>query len=77
MRMDTAFSNALVAENRLIAEVKMVLARTERIFCFGLGMEELMSPEGLLFCEKCIEVLDKFVLKQDESALKLARVTLL
>lgn len=64
-----------LAENRFVAEVKKILlARTERIFYFGLGMAKLMSLKGVLFSEKCIGVLDKFVLKKDESALKLGRV---
>lgn len=50
MIKDTAFSNAVVIENRIIVEGMMdMLARDERIFCTGLDM---MSPEGLVFWRK-------------------------
>lgn len=38
-----------------------ILAGDDRIFCPWMGLEEVMSPGGIVFWAKCIRVLDGFV----------------
>lgn len=49
MRRDTSFSNALMPENRFVADGRMeILPEDDRIFCPGLGREGVMLPGRLL-----------------------------
>lgn len=61
-----------MTENELTVEEKMeILPSLERIFCPGLGLEGVVSLGGVLFRANCMQTLDRFVSKKDDSTLEL------
>lgn len=49
-----------------------ILDGVERIFFLGLGTKGISSLGGVLFCAKCVAIVDGFVLENADSKLELA-----
>lgn len=61
---DISWSNVLVVESMFAnARRFQTLVEAKRLFFLGLGRDVVMSPGGVLFCEKCMGTLDGIVVQ--------------